>query len=360
MTPPPRVSIVVPVFNAERFINTAINSVLEQTFLDWELILVDDGSQDNSRAICDSYLDKRIKFISQPNAGPAAARNTGVKNASGEFILFLDADDYLLPNALEILLTIADQNDAINMVLGNFLKLQNGTLHPQPAIFQPNGIPFTGESYLLEGIDLLHYVRHFLTTPSNHLVSYCWARLYRRSMILEHAMVANETMRLFEDFAFNLDVMAKAKKIVFINKPVYVYVMHDAHVSASMVALDAPQLIHDMQLFQQKIESFLVEFECAHALIEQIRREAGHALVHYAIIFLVRTCRQITSQNRPRILSEIRQFIESSTLQRVLSCYQPRTGNSRVLPWLMRLQWAQFLILLCQWKSYRRYGRLKR
>lgn len=98
-------SVIVPVYNAEKYIAECIESVLNQTFSDLELLLVDDGSPDNSGAICDEYAakDSRVKVFHQENGGVCAARNTGLDNATGEYVSFVDSDDYLESNALEIL-----------------------------------------------------------------------------------------------------------------------------------------------------------------------------------------------------------------------------------------------------------------
>lgn len=98
----PLVSVVLPVFNGERFLRGAIESVLAQTCRDWELLIVDDGSTDRSPAICDEYAEKdaRIRVFHQPNGGVNAARAKGIDNARGEFLIFLDADDALMPDAI--------------------------------------------------------------------------------------------------------------------------------------------------------------------------------------------------------------------------------------------------------------------
>ena len=104
-------SVIVPVFNAEKYIGRCIESILNQTISDIELILIDDGSPDNSGVICDEYAlkDSRIKVFHQKNGGVCVARNTGLEHATGEYISFVDSDDYLESNALEIL-----YNDIIN------------------------------------------------------------------------------------------------------------------------------------------------------------------------------------------------------------------------------------------------------
>src|SRR5438067_8321397 len=102
MRTPGLVSVITPVYRGERFVAATIQSVLAQTYRDWELVIVDDGSPDDSAGIIDGYLPHpQIRFIRQANAGVAAARNTGIANARGEFVALLDQDDLWLPDKLE-------------------------------------------------------------------------------------------------------------------------------------------------------------------------------------------------------------------------------------------------------------------
>ena len=112
----PKISVIVPVYNVEKYLHECVDSVLAQTFTDFELILVNDGSQDNSGAICDEYAskDERIIIIHQNNQGQAAARNAGVAIAKGEWIHFLDSDDLIHPQMLEILYGAVDENTQIS------------------------------------------------------------------------------------------------------------------------------------------------------------------------------------------------------------------------------------------------------
>ena len=106
------ISIIVPVYNAEKYLSRCIDSILRQTFADFELILVNDGSSDKSKEICEKYLesDPRIKLINQENSGVSAARNTGLDNASGEYIGFVDSDDFIEKNMYEELYNILKKN----------------------------------------------------------------------------------------------------------------------------------------------------------------------------------------------------------------------------------------------------------
>lgn len=120
----PKVSMIVPVYQVEKYIAQCIESVLNQTFNDFELILIDDGSSDNSGVICDSYAakDKRIKVTHTKNSGAATARNIGLQNATGQYITFLDGDDYLAENMLERLLNEIEGSE-YDIVVSDFLNI---------------------------------------------------------------------------------------------------------------------------------------------------------------------------------------------------------------------------------------------
>lgn len=108
------ISVIIPVYNVEAYLHECVDSVLKQTYQNLEIILVDDGSTDSSGQICDEYLEKdeRITVIHQRNSGPSKTRNTGIENATGEYIYFLDSDDYIESNALELLVNTAEINGA--------------------------------------------------------------------------------------------------------------------------------------------------------------------------------------------------------------------------------------------------------
>lgn len=110
----PAISVIVPVYNAEKYLHRCIDSILAQTFTDFELLLIDDGSKDKSGAICDEYADKdsRVRVFHKENGGVSSARNAGLDNVRGEWVAFLDADDYFLSNGLEILLYTALERKA--------------------------------------------------------------------------------------------------------------------------------------------------------------------------------------------------------------------------------------------------------
>jgi len=132
---PHLVSIVMPAYNAEKYIEEAIRSVLMQTYMHWELIVIDDGSTDNTRSIIDTFKDKRIHVISQENAGVSVARNRGLDIANGKYITFLDADDVLPKESLETRVYFLD-NHQVDMVHGG-VSVRDSTLQIQQKIYFP-------------------------------------------------------------------------------------------------------------------------------------------------------------------------------------------------------------------------------
>lgn len=355
------ISIIVPVYNAEKFLNKCIESVINQSYKSIELILINDGSTDNSEMICNKFAlsDKRIKVFLQKNSGPAAARNSGIRNAKGDFIFFLDADDVIEKNAIEILIGKYNQYQP-DLVMSNFSKLENnGDLIKQSVTFRPDDEPFEHQIKELSKTDVIAYVRHFLKHPSNHLISYCWARLYKSSIIRKNNISSNEDMRLFEDFVFNLEYLKHTNKIIFVNDNLYTYTMHNNCVSASMAIINSDSLLHDMNVFKARALEFLQLSNSDTLNTSGIKKEIGHALVHYVIIFLIRTCRQITKDNRDRIYNEIDKIVNAPIFKDSLQYYAPSKGNSRILPLFMKLNLVGLIMLLCKHKAYKRYGRLQ-
>ena len=126
----PLISVVIPLYNKEPIIGQSLQSVLSQSFEDFEVIVVDDGSTDGGVAVVESYNDKRIRQIHQENGGPSKARNTGVKNARGEWILFLDADDELAEGALDHLWNMTATYHEANIIDGSFIIRTNDKERP--------------------------------------------------------------------------------------------------------------------------------------------------------------------------------------------------------------------------------------
>lgn len=200
------ISIITPVYNAEKFISSMIDSVLVQTYQDWELILVDDGSKDASAEICKEYAakDTRIRVIHQHNRGPAQARNRALRESKGDFITFADSDDWLEPTFLERLFQTLTQENA-DCVICEFFE--NDT---QKEIVRGSN---TGTIEHRTQEEMLYALYDF------KIESYLWTMLFRRKCI----STPFYPFKIVEDYATISSWMLQVKKAVFLHVPLYHY-----------------------------------------------------------------------------------------------------------------------------------------
>lgn len=204
----PLVSIIVPVYNAEKYLNRCIDSILSQTMTDFELLLIDDGSKDNSRRICDEYAEKdaRVRVFHKPNGGVSSARNLGLDNAKGKWITFVDADDRCSCNYLEHLLSKVD--DDTDLII-SYAVICDST-GEKAEVYPEYRVNATNFERLFVDSDM-----HWHTSP--------WAKLYRASIIYENSLRFNEMMHIGEDADFLFSFMLITDKIYVSSDTDYYY-----------------------------------------------------------------------------------------------------------------------------------------
>mgnify|MGYP003177663741 FL=1 len=197
------VSIIVPVYNKEKYLSECVDSILRQNFKDFELILVDDGSKDSSWNIIKEYAnkDKRVVPVHQENAGVSAARNAGLDRAQGKWICFVDADDYLPKDGIQILVEHGEKSNA-DIVNANATRVEDDK---QFKIFNFNNEIVKGNIYPR----LVHFAP--------------WAQLFKRSIIEEHHLRYVKGLAYSEDNVFILYYSLYASSIEFVNDSVYNY-----------------------------------------------------------------------------------------------------------------------------------------
>ena len=206
------VSIIVPVYNAKAYLEKCVESLLEQTFSAFELLLVDDGSADGSGEICDSYAkrDSRIRVIHQENAGVSAARNCALSQAEGEYIAFVDADDRVSPRMIELLYRELTENHA-DMAMCRIVVEKDGKQELRDDKF-PCGIYEDGQ--------VLQIARAMFGGQS--LMSSVWRCLFKAEIIRE-AGINFPSMHFAEDLFFDLEYLLCCKRVCFSSHPLYYY-----------------------------------------------------------------------------------------------------------------------------------------
>lgn len=211
----PKTSIILPCYNVEQYLPRAIESVLEQTISDFELLVVIDGSPDRSQEIAENLAlkDERIKVFVKENGGLSDARNYGLERAKGEFIYFMDSDDYIEPNLLEDNLKIL-QEENLNFVI--FGYIQDDEDKDGNLIQSKEVIPQIKE--LVKGDDNIKLDSHHIG-----LMGYAWNKIYRKSFMDQYKFRFEKGISLVEDILFNAPVYSKSNKIRFNSKAYYHY-----------------------------------------------------------------------------------------------------------------------------------------
>lgn len=212
------VSIVVPVYNVAEYLNDCVQSLIGQSYHDLQIILVDDGSIDNSLDICKKWkkIDKRIEIFHQENKGLCSARNIGISYAKGEYLCFVDSDDCLHSQFVEIMVEVARENCS-NMVACRYLRFHEKNELKNVLI---NEVP----QHLVKGIKNL-FARHEI---------YCWGALYKRSIIEQKNLLFDESLSNLEDAVWNCLYMQDLKESIYIDLPLYFYRMRPNQITGKI------------------------------------------------------------------------------------------------------------------------------
>lgn len=200
------ISVIVPVYNADAFLDKCVGSVLGQSYRNFELILVNDGSRDTSLEICRRYeaADNRVKVIDKPNGGVSSARNAGLDAARGEWVVFCDADDYYLPDAFGVLIGLMALGSDIDFGAASSVKLEDGKVY-----------------------ELRNYTAGVLPHPIIRHHDYAlWANIFRRSLIERLGLRFAEGISYSEDRLFMLEYLQACRKMAYSVAHVYVYRIH--------------------------------------------------------------------------------------------------------------------------------------
>ena len=209
----PVISVIIPVYNTEKYLRCCIDSVLAQTYKDFELLLIDDGSTDSSGAICDEYAEKdtRVRVFHKENGGVSSARNLGLDNARGNWIMFVDGDDWIAPNTLIQILCKADETNA-DVVIVDF------------EFACPNKKDlYTASTW---NDDKTTSLNHYIISVWNCI----WGNIAKRSLYAKNQLFCPQGVTYCEDFHLMVRLCYYAKKVVNIHQPFYYYRQQEASV----------------------------------------------------------------------------------------------------------------------------------
>ena len=249
----PLISIIVPVYKVEACLRRCLDSMIHQSYPNTEILLVDDGSPDQSGAICDEYARKypNITVIHQENQGQAAARNHAAQRAAGEYITFIDSDDYVESDYTAYLFELIRQNDADLSICG-FRYLYEGSEGP--------GAGKETKTMLLsseEALKRLNYTQGFGAFP--------WAKMYKKQLILDHPFPEGQ---IYEDLAVMYKIFCDAERIAYGDKPLYYWIQRSGSTMRSvfserqMAAIEATK--QQIAYLEEKMPSALPSAKARH------------------------------------------------------------------------------------------------
>ena len=213
MTDQPLVSIIVPVYNVEPYLRQCLDSILSQTYTNWEAILVDDGSKDKSGSICNEYANKdsRVRVVHKENGGVSSARNKGIEEANGKWLYFCDADDTLVPQALDILLKGEKEN--CQFVMAGYNKFSSeGRLKES----------YRGDIKFKISVD--DAIKELYMPTDLSYQGYLWCKLFLSEIVKDYIIRFDEKIYFNEDRLFIIQYLCKVKGLIhYTTTPVYNY-----------------------------------------------------------------------------------------------------------------------------------------
>lgn len=256
----PKVSLIIPVYNAEKFLDESIGSVLNQTLEDIELVCVNDGSNDNSLEMLKNFArkDSRVKIINQQNGGCGAARNKALDNANGQYIYFFDPDDYMSPYTLEELYNNAISNDS-DFVIFKIASFYDG----QPINYSSPGFEF---ERIFKDVDFNNFTFSYKDVKRYVLLSSFapWTKFYKKEFLDKYDDFRFHTNVAFDDVPFHVQSMLRASKISYVPQFFYYYRLSNPN-SVNNTASNAPDIL--------KIINFVEDFLKNNGFYNEFREE---------------------------------------------------------------------------------------
>ncbi len=324
----PEISIIIPVYNCEKYIVECLDSIRAQTVKDFEVILVNDGSPDNSEQIVADYISKNLlsnfHLISKENGGVSSARNVGLSNAQGKWIFFFDSDDWIEPDCFETLLEVANKTSA-DLIIGGYQMCDQTTGRSEVW----SHFPCDG-GLIPEDIQNLYSF------------SFIWGRLYKNSIIKENELHFDERIRYTEDTVWQLDYIKHIKSFAYSHKVIYNYRYNTGDQLTSRVI--TPNLRRyrweHLQKFLERYKEVNLEY-----LLKNNRK-----FLNLSWEILVDT---IVLDILDKKSSEAKEKIKSS--KTVIDIYTPRSKKEKVFLSLMKHSFTSLhLFVLVYYKNYER------
>ncbi len=316
------ISIIMPVYNSEKYLPAMLDSILEQSYKDIELILINDGSTDGSFEVCRKYAKNfsNIKIYDRENSGVSITRNFGISQATGDFIWFVDSDDVLYPDALAKAVKVQEKYDA-DIVIGgmDFCFTDSGDLWRKTI---KDTLLFERETFSDNYCYL--YENNYITSICNKLI--------RRSLIVDNSITLIEGLSMFEDYIFSMDCLLCASKVVCIADAFYAYQLR----SSGTLSKRYKENIDIMfELLRARMDVYVSKLgaEC-----ESTRRSLNELMIYFAYECLKNESKAICAREK------IKHFLHNQKLGDTLKAYKGHGKKYRAVRFLMMCKATEFFV----------------
>lgn len=290
------VTIVVPIYNVEKYLEKCLNSIIKQTYKNLEIICVDDGSPDNSIEILNIFAkkDSRIKIIRQENQGLSGARNTGINNATGKYIMFIDSDDWIELDMVELMVTKMKKSNLDLVICGTFNNLSEKE-------YKTNNLDKI-KKYIKNKTDGVSYFK-IVTSKTNLFTASSCNKIYRLNLLKKEQLFFPEK-RLYEDLLFSFKYLIYSKNIDIVEKPLYHYfTKREGSITNTLNLKDS----NDTLFTLQNLKEFLIK-EKQYELLNSIEfKEYMFIWISRAVLFKLPFLENTTNKEEiNKIINELK------------------------------------------------------
>lgn len=329
------VSIIMPVYNVEKYIEKSIQSVLIQTVKSFELLIINDGSKDESIKIAENFNDKRIKIFHKQNGGLSDARNYGIERARGEYIYFIDSDDWIEPNLLEVCLKKITEYNSNFLVFGYLLDKESTEGKLLSSIVKKNvEIEYKKEKRNLK-----------VDSNTLNLLGYAWNKFYKTAFLKANKIKFEKGVSLVEDILFNTQVYTLSNRIIFIDNSLYHYIDRP---STSLIKTFHKNSF-ELNLKKGKaVFNFLESWNASNNEKDRVMSDLILNGVRYCInnLFSFKN-----SLNEKEKLKYLKMMVNNIEVQKYVSFYQPDSLSSRVIKKMIERKSSFLLYCMCKIKK---------
>ncbi len=328
-----KVSIIIPVYNEEKYIEESYRSIKAGSYSDYEIIFIDDGSTDRTLEICNQMAekDKKITVLHQNNYGPASARNKGMAVAKGEYIVFCDADDTIHKDLLKMMVDICEKKN-VDFVMADALRVDiKGQKHCSY---------WDTEDRLIEQENMINIFKQFLMDErSNRILCSVWGKLFKKSIIEKNQLQFDETLHTSEDELFCFMYLSYVYRIYYIHKNLYTYYRNRNNFGSSSV-LKNPLAFEKCLL---TVKNYLLQY-CP---IEELDPLYGNAYCEYAISACYHLVRLTKINSIPIFIgfyNNLKQIINKKEFRNSLKYYQYKNNdNYKAVVFFIKMKMVLFL-----------------